>query len=310
MELSVKPFQINVAGSKLESLEKKLSLAEFTDDTPMSDNWDYGAPVSDIKRLFTTNIAIDGFGKLQIHFAHKKSGRPGSISMLFCHGLAPSLPNFGFSQGPSKPGFGIPQYAECMHKLMLKLGYDKYVTQGGDWGFSVTCFIGILFPEHCLASHLNYVHTNPPTPLKHPLLYLQNRMPRTARERAGLARTQWFFEHSAEKRTRPATLSHALADSPVALLAWIHEKLHDWTDAYPWTGDEVLTWVSVYWFLAAGPAASVRAHLLRERAPARPAVREHNPRVRLGLSYFQQDLLAWPRCYGRTLGPVVFRGRA
>jgi len=46
----------------------------------------------------------------------------------------------------------------------------------------------------------------------------------------------------------------------VALLAWMYEKLHDWTDAYPWTEDEILTWVCVYWFSRAGPAASVRLY--------------------------------------------------
>jgi hypothetical protein len=74
--------------------------------------------------------------------------------------VAPSLPNFGFSQGVSKRGFTLAQYAETCHKLMLKLGYTEYVTQGGDWGF-------------------------------------------------------W---------------SYALQDSPVALISWIYEKLHDWTD--------------------------------------------------------------------------------
>lgn len=60
--------------------------------------------------------------------------------------------------------------------------------------------------------------------------------------------------------TKPQTIGYALADSPVALLTWIYEKLHDWTDDYPWTDDEILTWVSIYWFSTAGPAASVRIY--------------------------------------------------
>lgn len=63
-----------------------------------------------------------------------------------------------------------------------------------------------------------------------------------------------------EQSTKPQTIGYALADSPVALLAWIYEKLHDWTDDYPWTEDEILTWVSIYWFSTAGPAASVRIY--------------------------------------------------
>jgi pimeloyl-ACP methyl ester carboxylesterase len=71
------------------------------------------------------------------------------------HIVAPSLPNYGFSDGPKKRGFAAAQYAETCHKLMLSLGYNEYVTQGGDWGFYVTRSIGLLYPEHCKASHIN-----------------------------------------------------------------------------------------------------------------------------------------------------------
>jgi pimeloyl-ACP methyl ester carboxylesterase len=71
------------------------------------------------------------------------------------HIVAPSLPNYGFSEGPKKRGFALAQYAETCHKLMLSLGYNEYVTQGGDWGFWVTRAIGALYPEHCKASHIN-----------------------------------------------------------------------------------------------------------------------------------------------------------
>ncbi len=161
--------------------------------------------------------------------------------------MAPSLPNFGFSSGPSKPDFGIKQYAECLHKLMLKLGYTKYATQGGDWGYAITRLIGFEYgPRYCVASHLNYIIANPPKPTSNPLLYLQYLLlPRTAQEKTGLARTEWFhtqgYGYNVEQTTRPATIGAALADSPVALLAWIYEKLHDWTDSYPWTDDEMLT---------------------------------------------------------------------
>jgi len=192
MDSSIQPFTVKVPDSKLESTKVKLGLAEFPEQTPLSDSWDYGVPVSDVRRLvehwkngfdwraqeaklnelpqYMTRINVDGFGDLGIHFVYKRSGRPDSVPLLFCHGckstladslptsfadgclgpgsflevtkilplltepndgpaydvVAPSLPNFGFSEGPSKPGFGAEQYAECMHKLMLKLGYNKY----------------------------------------------------------------------------------------------------------------------------------------------------------------------------------------
>lgn len=110
MASSIRPFQIAVPDSKLEELNAKLSLATFPDDLPMSESWDYGVPVSDLKRLvsrwkdgfdwraeesklnqlphYTAPIVVDGFGELDIHFLHQKSERPGSIPLLFCHGCA------------------------------------------------------------------------------------------------------------------------------------------------------------------------------------------------------------------------------
>lgn len=114
----------------------------------------------------------------------------------------------------------------------------------------------------------------------------------TEKEKAGFARTQWFAKEGRgyfiEQSTKPQTLSYALNDSPVALLAWIYEKLHDWTDAFhkffpegsvsrsgssnsrfcfevywlvvAWTDEEILTWVSVYWFSRMGPGAAHRMY--------------------------------------------------
>ncbi|KAK3692613.1 Alpha/Beta hydrolase protein [Podospora appendiculata] len=365
MASPITPFKIDIPDAAIESLKAKLSLATFPEEVPVSEDWNYGVPVSDLKRLaahwkdgfdwrasetrlntelpqFTTPIEVDGFGSLKIHFVHQKSERPGSIPLLFCHGwpgsflevskilplltkpegkddvsfhvVAPSLPNFGFSEGPSKPGFGIRQYSECLHKLMLRLGYPKYVTQGGDWGFMITRIIGVEYPAHCLASHLNYIRSNRPTLLKHPRQYFNYLLPLSKREKDGLARTEWFhsqgYGYNTEQSTRPATIGAALADSPVALLAWVYEKLHDWTDAYPWTDDEVLTWISIYLFSTAGSAASVRIYY--EAQNTHPAPRhdaramEYNAKVKLGLSSFPKDLRVFPMCYGRTLGPVVF----
>lgn len=179
MSAGITPYKIAVPAKALETLQKKLSLASFPGETTQSDNWAYGAPRKDIKRLaeywqtefdwgraeaeinklpqFTTSISIDGHGPLQIHFIHQKGSKANSIPLLFCHGwpgsflevtkilplltssdnddertfhvVAPSLPNFGFSQRTSKAGFGVQQHAEVCHKLMLELGYSRYGTR-------------------------------------------------------------------------------------------------------------------------------------------------------------------------------------
>lgn len=139
------------------------------------------------------------------------------------------------------------------------------MTQAGDWGFLITRAMGMLYPNHVLASHLNFVLTLPPSPFSTPMLVLQYLTGLlTADEKAGLERTQNFADtgsgYSHIHKTRPHTLGYALADSPVGLLAWIYEKLIDWTDDYHWTDEEVLTWISIYQFSEAGADASIRLY--------------------------------------------------
>ncbi|MCJ1297811.1 hypothetical protein MMC08_000599 [Hypocenomyce scalaris] len=100
---------------------------------------------------------------------------------------------------------------------------------------------------------------------------------------------------------------------PIFILAWILEKLHDWTDEYPWTEDEILTWVSIYYFSKAGPAASVRLYYEATSEHTSPdgltidkAMFHYVPLVKLGLSYFPKEIIPMPLGWGRVLGPVVF----
>jgi len=102
-----------------------------------------------------------------------------------------------------------------------------------DWGFYITRAMGLLYPESVLASHINMIRASAPTWTGNPILALQHAvMPYTQGERNGFQRSQWFAEEGSgyrlEQSTKPQTLGYALTDSPVGLLAWIYEKLHDW----------------------------------------------------------------------------------
>ena len=316
------------------------------------DRYDWRKHEARINELpnFHTHIQVPGFEALDIHFVHQRSANKNAIPLLFVHGwpgsflevtkilplltnpspdhnaptfhvVAPSIPNFGFSAGTKRKGFGLKQYAETCQALMQRLGYRQYVTQGGDWGTMITRIMGLLFPDSVRASHINLVRGFRPSLTSNPLLYLQHMLsPSTAAERAGHARTAWFVNqgsgYNLEQSTKPQTLGYSLADSPVGLLAWIYEKLHDWTDGpYPWTEDEVLTWVSIYAFSTAGPAASVRIYY-ESTHPSSPAenpyhrirTQQHIGTVKLGLSYFPTELSVVPKTWGRTMGPVVFEG--
>lgn len=357
-------YTINVPDSKLHELKTKLSLATFPDELPEAD-WDYGAPLADVKRLakcwqdgfdwraaetklnqlpqYHRRMKVPDFEALDIHYIHQPSNSSTAIPLLFVHGwpgsyievakllpilqqenqgvsfhvVAPSLPNFGWSEGPKRRGFGLAKYAEVCHRLMLALGYDQYVTQGGDWGMYITRAIGLLHPEACLASHINMVRASPPSFASQPLVALQHVVqPYSQRDKDGLARSKWFMEEGSgyrtQQTTKPQTLGYAMHDSPVALLAWIYEKLHDWTDSYPWTDDEILTWVSIYYFSTAGPAASVRIYYEVAHHPDglnQERTCQWIGKVKLGLLHAPKELRVVPLTWGRTLGPVVFESQ-
>jgi len=293
---------------------------------------------------FATSIQCEGYENLKIHFLHKKSNIKGAIPLLFVHGwpgnflevtkimdaltnpaegqiafdlIAPSLPNYGFSEGTKKRGFSINQYAETCHKLMIRLGYNQYVTQGGDWGYNITRALSILYPDHAKATHFNMDSGKAPEFLKNPFLAAENALkPLSKREKDGVARSEWFkkegFGYNLLHRTKPQTIGYALADSPVALLAWIYEKLHDWTDSYPWTDEEVCTWISIYWFSTAGPAANVRIYYEFGRSGfwgqrlSRDQILQWQSTVKIGISHFPKDISVMRSTWTRTVGNCVF----
>ncbi|KAG0703815.1 Alpha/Beta hydrolase protein [Suillus ampliporus] len=276
--------------------------------------------------MFTRDIDVDGFGPLNIHYVHKKSEAVDAIPLLFCHGwpgsflevrkilplltasspehpsfhvVALSLPGFGFSEAPHTQGFALNQYAEVAHKLMLALGYNEYVTQGGDWGCIITRRMASVYGgRHHKAWHTNFPVAESPS-WKSPLSFLSFLLTPL--------RTVWFHTkghgYFNEQSTQPQTLGYSLADSPVGLLAWIYEKLVVWTDNYQWSDDEVLTWISLYWFSRAGPAASLRIYfeLADDCEDLGP-----NPTIPMGASYFPRELIVLPAAWLRRLNNVIF----
>ncbi|KAH9922660.1 alpha/beta-hydrolase [Fomitopsis serialis] len=306
------------------------------------DGYDWRKAEAEINTLpqFTRDIEVDGFGALNIHYVHQKSTVENAVPLLFVHGwpghflevrkmlplltagsedhpsfhvVALSLPNFGFSEAPKKKGFGSHQYAEVCNKLMLALGYSEYVVQGGDWGYLLGKVIVSDYGHKTVkAWHTNMPVSGPPSIWTHPgrfLAFLGSlALPWSERDKAGMARTMearskgmGYFK---EQSTQPQTLGYSLADSPAGLLAWIYEKLVRWTDSYPWTDDEVLTWISVYWFSRAGPAASVRIYY-EVTGGGDPVAGGTWSSIPLGLSYFPKEIAVVPKLWARTIGNVV-----
>ena len=136
--------------------------------------------------------------------------------------IAPSLPGFGFSGSPKKP-IGPRKMAKILDKLMTKnLGYKKYLSQGGDWGASISNWLGYDHSYSCKAIHINCLTMRHPKP------------PKTRQEK------EWEFKfnrnqimqngYRTQQATKPQSLSYAMIDSPVGTAAWILEKFFSWSD--------------------------------------------------------------------------------
>lgn len=163
--------------------------------------------------------------------------------------IAPSMPGYGFSNRPTRPGATSLSVAPLWAKLMTDLGYDRFFAHGGDIGAGITNALGRHFAERVPAIHTMAAPYPPPSDETDATL--------TAAERAYLALVKtWDWQEDAYghlQRTKPQTLAVGLNDSPAGLATWIVEKWRSWSDCggdveRRFTKDELLTNVSLYWF--------------------------------------------------------------
>lgn len=260
----------------------------------MADYWrtdfDWRAAEARLNRYPQFTTTIDG---ATVHFLHVRSPEPDALPLVVTHGwpgsvaeflkvigpltdprahggdpadafhlVIPSLPGYGFSTPLPGTGWDILRIARAWAELMRRLGYDRYVAQGGDFGSAVSLDLGEVDPEHVLGVHVNMLLTGPSKP--DDLTGLdevdQARMALVSRFNSDLV------GYMAVQATRPQTLAYSLTDSPVGQLAWIVEKYREWTDSTDVPEDAVdrdqlLTTVTIYWFTA---TAGSSAQLYRE----------------------------------------------
>jgi pimeloyl-ACP methyl ester carboxylesterase len=277
---------------------------------------------------FTTTI--DG---VDIHFLHIKSphedalplimthGWPGSVIELLevvgpltdstAHGdgatdafdlVLPSIPGYGFSGEPTELGWGPGRTAQAWAELMGRLGYGRYVAQGGDVGASVTDAMGRQAPQGLVGIHLNLLVTALAGPQP-----TESEQERAAAEALATFRATGFG-YFLEQATRPQTIGYALLESPVALAAWMLD--HD-TDSYykiaraflddqpagNLTRDHILDNITLYWLTGTGASAarsyweSGRAQVLAA-GQAPPAVS-----VPVGFTTFPDEIFQAPRSW-------------
>jgi pimeloyl-ACP methyl ester carboxylesterase len=286
---------------------------------------------------FTTEI--DG---VDIHFIHVKSPNENALPLIMTHGwpgsvielletigpltdptahggdaadafhlVLPSLPGYGFSGEPVEVGWDLGRTARAWAQLMLRLGYTRYVAQGGDVGAGVTDTMGSQEPEGLIG-----IHTNLLVPA------LSGAMPTaTDEERAAAAQIATFQQsgngYFIEMATRPQTIGYALLDSPVALAAWMLD--HD-TDAYykiasafvdgqpsgNLTRDHILDNVTLYWLTGTG-ASAARSYWEAYGADAPAAGRQPlpPPPIPVGFTTFPGEIWRTPRSWVEASYPNV-----
>ncbi|KAL4901390.1 hypothetical protein BDW74DRAFT_160379 [Aspergillus multicolor] len=227
-----------------------------------------------------------------------------SPSTLPYHLIVPSLPGYAFSSGPPLDrNFTVADATRVVDQLMQGLGFaGGYVAQGGDIGSRVARLLAVQY-NSCKAAHLNFC----------PLLKRPEGVSDEAQselEKRGSDRHQWFLTYgkayAEEHGTKPATIGHVLASSPLALLAWVGEKCLDWPDI-SLSKHKILEMVTLYWFTESFPRA---IYPYRESNPIKPTsdpmlneLYIHKP---LGFSYYPKELMPTPKTWVEKTGNLVY----
>lgn len=241
--------------------------------------------------MFMTEI--DG---LDIHFIHVRSRHENAMPLILTHGwpgsvleflnviapltdptahggraedafhlVIPSIPGFGFSAKPTVPGWGSDRIGRAWSTLMLRLGYDRYVSQGGDCGSVISQRMALQKVPGLLGIHLNMPAVVPAN-VAHTLA-AGDPAPASLspKERAAFAQLEAFYgdnsAYAAMMNTRPQTIGYSLVDSPVGMAAWMYEKIAQWTysDGQPERvlgRDAILDDISLYWLTMTGASAA------------------------------------------------------
>ncbi|HEY9381072.1 MAG TPA: epoxide hydrolase [Burkholderiales bacterium] len=260
-------------------LEKIKALVEY-----WGTKYDWRKVEAQLNALPQFVTKIDG---LDIQFMHVKSRHPNALPLLITHGwpgstlelvkaigpltdptayggraedafdvVIPSMPGYGFSGKPQSTGWGPDRIGLAWHELMRRLGYTRYVSQGGDWGSVVASAMARQAPPGLLGIHVNMPATVPGNLVK----AINNGDPApaglSAKEKAAFDALSTFFTKNAGYGvmmvTRPQTVGYGLSDSPVGLAAWMYDKFSQWTYSggepeRSLTKDEMLDDISLYW---------------------------------------------------------------
>jgi pimeloyl-ACP methyl ester carboxylesterase len=180
---------------------------------------------------------------------------PPKASLQAFHVIAPSIPGYGFSPSPSRPGMGYREAGHAFHALMKKLGYDKYVIQGGDAGDFILRYQAVDYPESVVSGLSNFWIIPPNDGDREK--YRQNES--TDDEKFIIELLDFFsterWAYGQIQQTRPLRLAWAMTDSPVGLAMWLYDAVIGVVvDPAIWTPERLITWTMMHWI--PGPYAA------------------------------------------------------
>lgn len=325
---------------KMVRFPEKETVIDWTQGVPLDkaralitywrDSYDWRRFERRINAVPQFRTEIDGLG---IHFIHVRSKHKNALPMILTHGwpgsivefldvigpltdpeahggraedafdvVIPSLPGFAWSDKPGETGWTVERTARAWATLMQRLGYTRWVAQGGDWGSGVTHALAHLRPEGLVAAHVNWQFVVPETLPVDP----------TAEEQAAIDGIKRFtgdgYGYFREQATRPQTIGYALADSPSGQATWIYEKFQAWTDNRgaaedALSLDAMLDDISIYWFTN---SAASSARFYWENARTGRGVNAGRIDLPMAATVFPHEIFTTTKAWAQALWPNLF----
>jgi pimeloyl-ACP methyl ester carboxylesterase len=292
----------------------------------LRDRYDWRAAEARLNAYPQFTTTIDG---TNVHFLHVRSPEPDALPLVLIHGwpgsvaeyldvlaplsdprrngldpaiafdlVVPSLPGFGFSGPTTDTGWGPRRIARAFAVLMQRLGYERYGAAGNDWGSFIAPEIGRVAPDRLVGAHVTQAWAPPP-----------DDDPARVEQLSPTDRAAWdaFQDYVANGAAygvvhaqQPQTIAHALADSPVGLLGWNAQAMHE----HGLDTDAILTHITIHWLTGtAGSAIRIYAENVREKPPGGPtsvplAVAQFPgdlPSVRAFAEHQHRNIVSWTR---------------
>lgn len=271
--MNAQPFHINIGQPVLDDLKHRLLHARWPDSPDLSylqeltgywaNGFDWRKTEAAVNAYPQFIMEIDGY---TVHYLHVKSRAPDAVPVMISHGwpgsfmemlrviplladfdvVVPSLLGFGFSD---KRGGSTSLMAELWVKLMDKLGYKRFIAQGGDFGATISTKMAMRHPEKLLGLHLNYI------PFNYRPYFPPGTGPSAAQKEAAQQTARFFKAEGAYAQvqaTKPMVISCGLNDSPIGLCAWITEIFRGFSDPSVsldqlFDRDQLLSHITLYW---------------------------------------------------------------